>query len=380
MIARRSVLKGGLAGLALSAIPQIAYARALGERRFVFIIQRGAADGLHLVPPLGDPGFESLRGRLMSSLQGAHACDSTFSLHPVLEETARLFGQGRVIACHAVATGYRARSHFDGQNILETGARRAYEDKTGWLNRLIRLLPAAESNALAVSAAIPMALRGQNPVSSYAPTTFESENDALMMEVSTLYGGDPQLAGLWDRAMATRGLVGDSAGDRGKRAGADIGGVAAKLLAPADGARVMMIETTGWDMHARLEARAKARVGELDALIGALVQGLGPAWPHTLVLVATEFGRTAAVNGTSGTDHGTGSAALLLGGSLDGGRVLSEWPGLAPKALFEGRDLRPTMALEALVSGAVARHFDLDPALVARTLYPAIGDLSPVAL
>jgi uncharacterized protein (DUF1501 family) len=280
MIGRRSVLKGGLAGLAVSAMPRIAYARAPVDRRFVFVIQRGAADGLHLVPPLGDPAFESLRGQFMASLEGAHECDSTFSLHPELQETAKLFEQRQVIACHAVATGYRARSHFDGQNILETGARRAYEDKTGWLNRLIGLLPAEEAHALAVAAAIPVALRGKHPVSSYAPAGFDSENDALMMEVSMLYDGDPQLAVLWDRAMATRGLVGDSAGARGKRAGAGIGEIAAKLLAPADGARVVMIETTGWDMHARLEPRSRAKLGELDALIRALARRLGPVWPE----------------------------------------------------------------------------------------------------
>lgn len=380
MIGRRAFIEAGLAGLAAtSALPRIAFARTGGARRFVFVILRGAADGLHLVPPLGDPGFEGLRAPFMASLEGAHRCDGTFSLHPALEAIARLYAAGQAAICPAVATGYRERSHFDAQNILETGARQAYADKTGWMNRLAGLLPAGESSALALAASIPAALRGGNPVSSYAPSRFDSDNDALMSEVATLYGGDPQLSALWDAAMQTRGMIGMAGGGRARR-GADVGALAAKLLLPDDGARLMTIESTGWDMHSRQLPHAAAKFAELDATVGALVAGLGPVWQHTMVLVATEFGRTAAVNGTAGTDHGTGSAALLLGGSLRGGRIIGDWPGLAPRALFASRDLQPVMAMEALVSGAAAHHFGLDPRAAARALYPAWDGLQPVSI
>jgi uncharacterized protein (DUF1501 family) len=169
--------------------------------------------------------------------------------------------------------------------------------------------------------------------------------------------------------MQTKGLVGDLAKSRGQ-APADLGKVAARMMSGPDGARVLMIETGGWDTHTGQTGRLAAQLGNLDVLVGTMADALGPAWNDTLVLVATEFGRTAAINGTNGTDHGTASAALLMGGGLRGGRVMADWPGVAPGALFEARDLKPTLAMEALVSGAVAGHFRLDPALVARRLYP----------
>ena len=131
-----------------------------------------------------------------------------------------------------------------------------------------------------------------------------------------------------------------------------------------------MIETGGWDTHTQQRGRLAAQLKGLDAMIGALQIGLGPLWSDTMVLVATEFGRTVAVNGTGGTDHGTGSSAMLLGGAVKGGRVLADWPGLKQAALFEGRDLRPTMQLDGFIGGAVAGHFGVDPKRAMVALFP----------
>jgi uncharacterized protein (DUF1501 family) len=288
-----------------------------------------------------------------------------------------MYDQRQMVAVHAVASAYRDRSHFDGQNVLETGGTQAYAEKAGWMNRLLPLLP--DGRALALAADVPMALRGPAPVSSYAPSGLPQAQDDLIARVARLYAGDSQLDGLWQQVMQTKGLVGDLAKSRGQ-APADLGKVAARMMSGPDGARVLMIETGGWDTHTGQTGRLAAQLGNLDVLVGTMADALGPAWNDTLVLVATEFGRTAAINGTNGTDHGTASAALLMGGGLRGGRVMADWPGVAPGALFEARDLKPTLAMEALVSGAVAGHFRLDPALVARRLYPAQQSLQAAVI
>ena len=363
---RRHLLGAGLLGAGLVALPNMVLAAAPTDRRFVFIIQRGAADGLSIVMPTGDPAFASARGPL--AIEGGARLDAMFTLHPALVETAKLYGTRQALFAHAVASRYRDRSHFDGQNVLETGGTAPYQLKDGWLNRFIALLPRADSDAIAISTTIPAALRGKVQVASYAPSALPQASDDLLSRVSTMYAGDAQLHGLWEQAMATRSMTGDLSAAGGKNAAAT-GALAARLLT-GPSSRIAMIETGGWDTHAQQNGRLAAQLKGLDAMIAALKSGLGPAWQSTMVLVATEFGRTAAVNGTGGTDHGTGSAAMLLGGNVAGGRVLADWPGLAPGALYENRDLKPTTSLDTLIAAALAQHYRLDPARVRGALFP----------
>ncbi len=360
---RRRALGAALALGTAGMMPGIAFAAAGTARRFVFIIQRGAADGLSIVAPTGDPALAGLRGALVEP--GGTRLDAMFTLHPALAGIAPLFAQGQARAFHAVASAYRDRSHFDGQNVLESGGALPYALKTGWMGRLMGMLPAAETSALALAPAVPLAVRGTLPVATYAPNALPAASDDLLRRVSMLYESDAQLGPLWSEAMKTRQLTGDIGGNNGRN-GAQLGQLAATLMTPADGARLMMIETGGWDTHSGQKARLAAQLRGLDALIGGLKAGLGGAWSDTLVLVATEFGRTAAVNGTGGTDHGTASAALLLGGALAAGPpVVAQWPGLGADALHEGRDLKPTQALGDIVGGALAHHYALPPARVA---------------
>jgi uncharacterized protein (DUF1501 family) len=269
---------------------------------------------------------------------------------------------------HAIASPYRERSHFDGQNVLETGGNAAYVIRDGWMNRLLGLLPTPQAKAMAVSATVPMVLRGSREVASYAPSALPNASDDLLARVSSLYEGDAQLHGLWEQAMATRQLTGDMAGGNGRNAAA-MGELAARLLGP-DGARVAVVETGGWDTHAGQRARLGIQLRGLDNAIAALRTGLGDAWGNTLVIVATEFGRTAAPNGTGGTDHGTGAVAMLFGGAVQGGRVLADWPGVAPAQLLDGRDLKPTLGLDALIASAVAQHYGLDYRRTLTALFP----------
>lgn len=367
MVDRRSLLA---AGLSLGFAPRIAFARAATDRRFVFILQRGAADGLGTIAPVGDPAFAGQRGALAEPFAGAARLDGMFALHPSLAAIGDLYRAREALFVHAVASPYRERSHFDGQNALETGSAQPYAIKDGWMNRLLGLLPQEEARAIAVAATVPMALRGKVEVASYAPSALPDASDDLIARVTRLYEGDAQLHALWEQATATRMLTGDLAADQGRNAAAT-GALAAKLIAPDNGARIAMIETGGWDTHAGQVGRLAAQLKGLDAMVGALKAGLGPLWAQTLVIVATEFGRTVRVNGTGGTDHGTASAAMLMGGAVRGGRVIADWPGLADAALYEGRDLKATGDVNAVIAGALAQHYAIDSARTLAALFPA---------
>lgn len=367
MFERRQFLGFASAGIGLAALPRMSFAAAVTPKRLVFIIQRGAADGLGTVMPIGDPAFTGLRGGLADD--GGAKLDGMFTLHPSLTNVAALYDQKQALFAHAVASPYRDRSHFDAQNILESGGTAAYAVKSGWLNRLVGLLPKADGKALALTPTIPMALRGPAEVASYAPSALPDASADLIARVGQLYAQDQQLHALWQQAVATREMAGTAAELTGRNAAAT-GTLAARLMAGPAGARIAMIETTGWDTHSAQKARLGNQLKGLDTMIAALQAGLGPQWSQTLVIVATEFGRTVAVNGTGGTDHGTASAAMVLGGAVNGGRVIADWPGLGLSALYEARDLKPTLALDTLIASAVASHFGLDPAQAGRILFP----------
>lgn len=370
MIDRRSfTFLGSSALTAALGLPRMAFASASGDRRFVFIIQRGAADGLAIVGPVGDPAYAGIRGDMARDLQGGAKLDGMFTLHPALAETAKLYSAKEALFVHAVASPYRGRSHFDGQNILETGGARAYQRQDGWLNRLAGLVP-GDGKALALAATIPPALRGPNPVSSYAPSALPDASGELMSRVPELYEGDAQLHALWSQAVETRSMTGGGGVGGRRDNGTATGALAARLLSGEKGARIAFIETDGWDTHANQRGALTRQLRNLDALLAALKNGLGAEWSKTLVIVATEFGRTAAPNGTGGTDHGTASAAILLGGAVAGGRVIADWPGLARSQLYEGRDLRPTGALDALIAGALAQHYGMEPKRALNVLFP----------
>lgn len=367
-INRRDFLKllSASAGLAFAS-PYISFASANTDRRFIFIIQRGAADGLNTVIPYADPAYAKLRGALAIDVSQATKLDGMFALHPSLAEIAKLYANKQALFVHAVASPYRSRSHFDGQNVLETGGTSAYQMKDGWMNRLLTLLPSAQNEAIAFAPTVPMALRGKIEVASYAPSALPQASDDLLMRVEQLYAEDPQLHSLWTAAMEANNMA-DGVG--AKQDPVSFGRLAASFLAKADGPRIAMIETGGWDTHTGQEGRLARQLKSLDTMVATIRDGLGPAWQKTTIVVATEFGRTAATNGTGGTDHGTGSVAMILGGDVNGGRVVTDWPGLSTSNLYEDRDLKPTTNLNTLIASITGAGFNIDPAKISRTLFP----------
>lgn len=371
MLTRRQFLwcASASAGAMLVA-PQLVFASAETDRRFVFVIQRGAADGLNIVVPYGDPAYATLRGPLAIDVSSATKLDGTFALHPSMKQVAQMYRDRQALFVHAVASPYRERSHFDGQNVLETGGNAPYQMKDGWMNRLLSMLPAPRADAVAFAPTVPLALRGRAEVTSYAPSSLPQAPDDLLTRVSQLYAGDAQLHPLWDAAMQARGLAADAGA---RQDPASLGKLAASFLGKPDGPRIAMIETGGWDTHSAQNPRLAAQLKALDTMLAALRDGLGEHWANTTVLVATEFGRTAAANGTGGTDHGTASAAMIVGGAVAGGRVLADWPGLANASLYQARDLKPTIGLDAVIASAAGETFGIDPQRVGGTLFPDSG-------
>lgn len=382
MPTRRSLLLHAGSTALWSLLPGVALARAGGERRLVVIVLRGALDGLHVVVPAADRDYQAARRELALAPDGdgraqapLRRLDDTFWLHGEMPWLAAAYARREAAFAHAVASPYRERSHFDAQNVLETGGLAAHQLRDGWLNRALAALPPpVEGRAIALSQALPPLLQGAAPATSYAPTRLPEVGDDTLSRVARLYADDPQLAGLWGQALHARGLVADAsmAGAGGSRSGAPVetATLAARFLAQPDGPRVAVLEHGGWDTHAQQAPRLAALLRQLDRSLEALAAGLGDAWRDTAVLAISEFGRTVRTNGTGGTDHGTGGLAMLVGGAVRGGRVVADWPGLAPGALHEGRDLRPTTDLRAVIKGVLADHLGVERAALDSRVFP----------
>jgi uncharacterized protein (DUF1501 family) len=372
---RRAILGAAGALFAWSFIPRMAYA-APG----------GALDGLSAVPPIGDPDYVGLREGIALAKDGdkpALPLDGFFYLHPALPNLARLYRKNEAAVVHAVATGYRARSHFDGQDVLESGQGGPGKVDDGWLNRLISALPPGEKiaakGALGVGAVPPLVVRGRAPVLGWAPPVLPKAGDDLIQRVMDLYSQrDPVLAKAFARGIETENLATREGmgADRKGRGGPDsiegmkqIAAGAAKLVAADDGPRIAALAFEGWDTHAN-EGGATGRLATLlsglDGAIATFEEVLKARWKDTVV------------NGTVGTDHGTGTVAFLVGGAVKGGRVLADWPGLKPEHLFENRDLKPTTDLRSVAKGVVTDLFGISGPVLAEKVFPGTQGIGPM--
>jgi uncharacterized protein (DUF1501 family) len=386
---RRSLLLGGASFAAWAYLPKFARAADGRDPRLIVVILRGALDGLATVAPVGDPDYAGLHGSIALTPDGPHAAvmlDSFFALHPAMPEFARMYRDKHAAIIHAVATPYRDRSHFDGQDVLESGFAGPGRVQSGWLNRALQALPKGDrvTTALAVGPTTPLVLRGAAPTVGWAPVALPQAADDTAMRLVELYSHrDPALAlalsqGLQLDKAAQGADMKPKPGTNGAGAMRLVARGAAKLMAADDGPRIAALAFDGWDTHAN-EGGPVGRLAQLlSGLDGALAefeQGLGERWRDTVIVVATEFGRTAHVNGTEGTDHGTGTVALLAGGAIKGGRVISDWPGLKPANLYQGRDLAPTTDLRAALKGVLHDHLGLAERVLAENVFP---DSAPV--
>ena len=391
MTTRRRLLAAAGALTALPAqlvLAQAGRASAPDDPRFVFVLLRGGMDGLSAVPAVGDPDFAAARAGLAEFGAAPLLLPGTpFALHPHLASMHALYGRGELAVLHAVGLPYRERSHFDAQQVLESGGTHPYELSTGWLGRTLTALgPSPHRSGLALTTAVPLVLRGSEQVDTWAPSALPEPTPDLVTRLEMLYADDKALREALMRARGLRQQPGMAAGignPQGRQAVLALARKAGEMLASAQGPRVAVLELGGWDTHANQANPEGALAGNLrtlDAGLAALRDALGPAWARSVVLVATEFGREVAINGTQGTDHGTGGAAFVAGGAVRGGRVLTDWPGLARAQRHEGRDLRVTTDLRSVIKGVLADHLRVSTATIERSVLPGSDGVRAVSV
>jgi uncharacterized protein (DUF1501 family) len=392
---RRALLSAGGSLFAWAYLPRFARAADARDPRLVVMVLRGALDGLSALAPLGDPDYSALHGDLALRLDGEHPAlplDPFFALNPAMPNFARLYGARQALVVHATATNYRERSHFDGQDVLESGMPGPGCVESGWLNRALGQLPKGERIAprgLAVGSTPPLVMRGPAPILGWAPSGLPAASDDLTARLMALYEhSDPALAAALRAGLDTDRLAVKQGMDSLKPSGDVVLAMrkaaegAARLIGADDGPRIAAMAFDGWDTHAN-EGGAAGRLaqllGGLDGAIAAFESELGPRWKDTAIVAITEFGRTVHINGTIGTDHGTGTVAFLAGGAVAGGRVVADWPGLKTANLYEGRDLMPTTDLRAVLKGVLADQFGLSSQFLAETVFPDTAAVKPMA-
>lgn len=384
---RRGLLQLGAAAAFGAFIPMTACAAGARDPRFITIVLRGALDGLTAVPPIGDPDFTALHGRALTTT--SLRLNTMFGLHPAMPHFAAQYHAGQALVVHACASPYRDRSHFDGQDVLESGFTAPGHTDSGWMNRLLLTLrqdqrvPAMQG--LSVGTTTPLLIRGKADVLGWAPSSLSLKDPDLPGRVLALYqDSDPVFAATFRDAIKTSRITAgfDSRAARGGPADPQMMAAMAKgtaqILAQPDGPRIAALAFEGWDTHISETDRLNRLLGGLDDALYTFQQTLGPVWKDTIILVVTEFGRTAAINGTQGTDHGTGTTAFLAGGAVKGGRVITDWPGLKPTELYQGRDLAPTTDLRRIAKGIMAELYDIPDTAMATTIFPDSEAVAPM--
>lgn len=342
------------------------------EQRLVVVLLRGALDGLSAVPALGDPAWSALRGN--AETPTALPLDSTFGMHPGLAHLHRWYLNKELAVVHAVASSYRERSHFDAQQQLESGGDRPFVLSTGWL---ARALHATQQSAVAMTPAMPLALRGADRATTWTPSRRPNKSQDTLDRIAAMYADDVPLASALGQAMAQqdKSMGAEPATGAGLTALAKQAGV---FLSSPRGPRVAWLEVGGWDTHSQQTARLGRMLPALDEALAGLRESLSVHWATTTVLVVTEFGRSASMNGSQGTDHGTAGAAFVAGGQVAGGQVFTDWPGLGRHQLLDGRDLRPTQDMRSLIMPLVQRQFQLGSGAINTVLPGATQPLDQI--
>ncbi len=375
---RKFLIQSTLLGCSAAASPlltPVTLAAAPGDNRLVVIILRGAMDGLGVVRPYGDANFTSYRPSL-ANREGTQDLDGFFALNGALGDLMPLWRAKELAFVHAVSTPYRdKRSHFDGQDLLETGsndsAAAPKAGATGWLNRALGLLPdARQETAFSVGPARMLLLDGPQPYSSWSPNAdleMSPQTEALLAKI---YADDPLFADSAEMAMALSAKT-DATMARGREGNAKIlaAFAAARLN---EETRIASFSIGGWDTHNNQSRNLARALGQLSQAILALKSGLGANWQRTTVMAVTEFGRTARENGTKGTDHGTGGAMVLAGGALNGGQVFGQWPGLGEFDLYQNRDLQPTDDVRRYMGWALRDLFGMEASAIGSTVFPGV--------
>ncbi|MGH8234071.1 MAG: DUF1501 domain-containing protein [Rhodanobacteraceae bacterium] len=393
MLTRRQFLANAAVGATTLLVwPRLTFAATGSGTRFLFVFLRGGLDGLESVPPYGDPGYRAIRGALAlspSAAKPAYTLDDVFALHPSFDFAAQLYAQGQFMPVVAVAPPYWGRSHFQAQNCVENGTAKPDGAQTGWLNRCIACMPGVDG--LACAAVMPLTMRGSAKVETWSPPLPTEVNPILLQRLQPLYAADSRLAAPFAHAVAQQqdspvpesgsGMMAQADGKSGKKKAGGLPtmmGAAGGFMGKSDGPRIAFVEDDGWDTHANEAAIVTRKIAELDAGLKSFHQAIGSEWSRTIVIVATEFGRTAHVNGTGGTDHGTGGSMFLAGGALRGGRVAGHWPGTGSGELYQNRDVYATTDFRSVFKGVLMAHLGVPESLLESRVFPGSSAATPL--
>lgn len=359
-----------LGGLSLSSVSSLSFAQGIVRRKFIFVILRGAMDGLSALIP-DDAEIEGLRGQILPALNTRLDLKNGFRLHPSFAGLHNLYDKGDAAFIHACATPYRNRSHFEGQDALETLGRAGSKD--GWLNRTLQV---SGGTGLAVGHAVPLALKGIAPTTNWSPPLFKTAPDDLLNRLSDLYADDTTFATTLAAARSSQDMAMQTSKRDARRFSREYTialSAAGKLMGAEAGPGIGIVELDGWDTHANQKNELNRKFTALDEGLAELKSSLGKNWKNTCVVVCSEFGRTVAVNGTRGTDHGTGGLTLLLGGAVKGGKIYGDWPGVRQSSLYERRDLFPANDISAILKGVLRDHLGLDKRSLDTQVFPNSG-------
>ncbi|MBB3458939.1 uncharacterized protein (DUF1501 family) [Rhizobium sp. BK313] len=376
-LSRRGFLASACCLAAAPIFTPVTFAAMPGDNRFVTIVLRGAMDGLDLVQPYGEASFAGLRPDIaLAPEKGLVDLDGFFGLHPAAADLLPLWKAKELAFAHAVSTPYRdARSHFDGQDMLESGGDHVAEEKTGWLNRALATIPRSTTHkAIDISTSTELILSGPNVVDVWASDSNFGMGADEMQFLTRLYANDPAFAKAMDEATRAdqSAKMGEAPGAKRGEQIADVAALAAKMLLREY--RIASFSINGWDTHVQQAAQFRKAAGDLTQAVLTLKNTLGPdAWKTTVVLAMTEFGRTVRQNGSGGTDHGTGGCCLLAGGAINGGRVLGKWPGIKDEQLFEDRDLMPTADVREIAAAMVYRQFNVGADDLTSKIFPGLS-------
>ncbi|WP_435165325.1 DUF1501 domain-containing protein [Candidatus Pelagibacter bacterium nBUS_28] len=363
-ISRRDFLKGSATTLFLAGFNLPAIASSSKKKNLVVIMLRGGMDGLCAVPIIGDKNFEKRRKNIL--IEDTIKLNSDFALHPRLIGFNKCWNDNTGSIVHATSIPYTQRSHFEGQNLMESGGKIAYQEKTGWVGRAMKLAK-LQGDGLALSLPMPLLLRGIPKNNNYFPADGKLPQKDTLDLLRSVYAesSEDELYEMMDfiKKRKDEQMMGGGSYRRGKRKNKNLARQAATYLRKSDGPRVAVFEVNGFDTHAAqggVDGTHTKCLVEMDEIINNLKDNLQEAYKDTIILTVTEFGRTIKQNGGNGTEHGYGTAIFMAGGLLKKSQVHTDWPGLKKKELYQGRDLNATIDARSVYASAMSTVFDLD--------------------
>ncbi|NOH93581.1 DUF1501 domain-containing protein [Vibrio sp. AIC-3] len=380
-ISRRQFM-GIAAAVGVSAmLPSPSFAKTGSDNIFIWVSLRGAMDGLNVVVPHADPDYSNLRPNIGLKPEQLVKLDDFFGLHPSLKQCHQWYESNELSFVHACSTAYRERSHFDGQKILENGTSDPF-NTVGWINRLLTL-SSEKYDGIAIDSGLPLIMQGESTVASWYPNRLKTRDKQTEL-LEELFQSDQMLSSNFESVMKIDQLVGDQGVGKQFKS---LMGKTGDILSADNGPNIAALELGGWDTHANqgnVNGRLSNQLKTLDVGLAALKASLGDRWQKTVIIAASEFGRTAKENGTKGTDHGTGNVMFVAGGALPslkgvGGKVIANWPGLSQSQLYEGRDLNPTTDMRSVIKGVLYQHLSVEVKQL-NIIFPDSADIRPMNL